>query len=287
MREDPYKVLEVRCDTSQKDSSKAKDLLERVAKQVQPVMRKHSWTVPLLSELSSKNGRLWGLNIGGGGGKTQEIKLRLRESGSRSSFLSYDFILGTMLHELVHNVHGPHNAAFYALLDKINDELDEFIAKGITGTGQGFDAPSVGRLGAGGFGGHNPSSADLRRKMIQAAEARARTGTLMPNGPRRLGGAQRGMTPQQAAADAAERRAQDDIGCACGLRSGTDFSNEKIVVIEHGQQGVGSESNETFQQEGKKTEHRESQKCKTEADAIEDVVDLTIDSDSDSVQEMA
>lgn len=37
----------------------AKHLLERVAKQVQPVMHKHSWTVPLLSELSSKNGRLW------------------------------------------------------------------------------------------------------------------------------------------------------------------------------------------------------------------------------------
>ena len=38
---------------------KAKHLLERVAKEVQPVMRKHSWTVPLLSELSAKNGRLW------------------------------------------------------------------------------------------------------------------------------------------------------------------------------------------------------------------------------------
>ncbi len=62
-----------------------------------------------------------GLNIGGGGGTTKEIKLRLRESGSSASFLSYDFILGTMLHELVHNVHGPHNATFYALLDKIND----------------------------------------------------------------------------------------------------------------------------------------------------------------------
>lgn len=46
-------------------------------------------------------------------------------------------------------------------------ELDEFIAKGITGTGEGFDAPSMGRLGAGGFGGHNPSPALLRNKMLQ------------------------------------------------------------------------------------------------------------------------
>jgi hypothetical protein len=28
-------------------------------------------------------------------------------------------VLGTMLHELCHNEHGPHNAAFYKLLDEI------------------------------------------------------------------------------------------------------------------------------------------------------------------------
>ncbi len=40
-------------------SLQAKELLERVAKQVQPVMRKHSWSVPLLSELYSRNSRVW------------------------------------------------------------------------------------------------------------------------------------------------------------------------------------------------------------------------------------
>lgn len=58
----------------------------------------------------------------------------------------------------------------HAVLRSIGtQELDDFIAKGITGTGQGFDAPSVGCLGARGFGGHNPSPADLRRKMIQVS----------------------------------------------------------------------------------------------------------------------
>ncbi|EIE22816.1 WLM-domain-containing protein [Coccomyxa subellipsoidea C-169] len=213
---DPYRVCDIRCDISQKDSSKAKELLERVAKQVQPVMRKHSWSVPLLSELYSCNSRVWGLNIGGGGGTTKEIKLRLRESGSSASFLSYDFILGTMLHELVHNVHGPHNATFYALLDKINDELDEFIAKGITGTGEGFDAPSMGRLGAGGFGGHNPSPALLRNKMLQAAEARARTGNLMQKGPHRLGGISQNLTPQQEALGSASAQSSAAAIAATG-----------------------------------------------------------------------
>ena len=100
--------------------------------------------------------------------------------------------------------------------------------KGITGTGEGFDAPSRGRLGAGGFGGHNPISSQLRSKMVQvgapatrsisvqeieahsvvrptltfgthlqAAEARASRQSIMPSGPRRLGGRQRALTPQQ------------------------------------------------------------------------------------------
>ena len=54
-------------------------------------------------------------------------------------------------------------------------ELDELIAKGITGTGEGFDAPSMGRLGAGGFGGHNPSPALLRIKMLEVISTYSNT----------------------------------------------------------------------------------------------------------------
>lgn len=62
-----------------------------------------------------------GLNINGGGGQTKEIKIRLRPHGSDSSFLPYESLVGTMLHELVHNVQGPHNAVFYKLLDEITE----------------------------------------------------------------------------------------------------------------------------------------------------------------------
>ena len=60
-----------------------------------------------------------GLNVGGGGGGTREIKLRLRNAYSKDSFLPYTNILGTMLHELCHNHIGPHNESFYGLLEEL------------------------------------------------------------------------------------------------------------------------------------------------------------------------
>ncbi len=64
----------------------------------------------------------------------------------------------------------------------------------------------------------------------------------------------------------------------------------------HGQQSTwrgrlgsiasGSGSNELFQQEDRKLEQKESQKYRVDVDAMENVVDLTMDSDGDSVQEI-
>lgn len=64
---------------------------------------------------SPANPALQGLNVGGGA----EIKLRLRRPNSDWVFYPYEQILDTMLHELCHNEHGPHNADFYRLLDEI------------------------------------------------------------------------------------------------------------------------------------------------------------------------
>ena len=61
---------------------------------------------------------LQGLNVGGGGGGTREIRIRLRRHGREVHFFDFEHVLGTMLHEMVHNHHGPHNATFYKLLDQ-------------------------------------------------------------------------------------------------------------------------------------------------------------------------
>jgi len=64
---------------------------------------------------SPANPSLLGLNIGPGA----EIKIRLRRPNCEWDFFPYEQILDTMLHELCHNEHGPHNAQFYNLLDEI------------------------------------------------------------------------------------------------------------------------------------------------------------------------
>lgn len=92
------------------------------------------------------------------------------------------------------------------------------MAKGITGTGQGFDAPGR-RLG--GFTFKRPLSSP-RQTALAAAQKRARVGSLLPSGPQRLGGNSDIMTalsPIQAAAMAAERRMYDDLWCGSGYNT--------------------------------------------------------------------
>ncbi|XP_044496070.1 DNA-dependent metalloprotease WSS1-like [Mangifera indica] len=186
----------------------ARKILEKVAKQVQPIMGKRKWKVKILSEFCPSNPSLLGLNIGGGA----EVKLRLRRPDRDWDFFPCEQILDTMLHELCHNEYGPHNADFYRLLDEIRKECDELMAKGITGTGKGFDLPGR-RLG--GYS-HQPPLSSLRQSALAAAENRARRGALLPSGPNRLGGDSNikdALSPIQAAAMAAERRLHDDSWC--------------------------------------------------------------------------
>ena len=120
--------------------------------------------------------RVQGLNVNGRRGTTTEIRLRLRPQRAPDSFLPFENVLGTMLHEITHNVQGPHDATFYKILDEVTKDCEDFMAKGISGTGIGFDGPSQGRLGAHGFiPMHNPLD-------IKAAQLRCATfSVLLPS----------------------------------------------------------------------------------------------------------
>ncbi|KAF2305600.1 hypothetical protein GH714_006961 [Hevea brasiliensis] len=127
---------------------------------------------------SPNNPALLGLNVGGGA----HVKLRLRRPNRDWDFIPFD------------------------------QECEELLSRGITGTGEGFDLPGR-RLG--GFS-RQPSLSSLRKTALEAAEKRAKLGSMVPSGPKRLGGDSTimvALSPIQAAAMAAERRLQDEIWC--------------------------------------------------------------------------
>lgn len=214
---DPFKVQNISV-LKKPNAKEALELLESIANQVQPILRRRKWKVPQLSEFFPRSNNLLGLNIGGGGGNTQEIKIRLRRPHDECSFYDHHHVMGTMLHEMAHNIHSPHNDEFFKLWDELWEEVEDLMDKGISGSGVGFDAPPVGRLGGRGpVPVHNPDPRKLRDVAVKAARERAKKQALMPRGAQRLGGAAAsGLTPAQAAARAAERRAQSDRCCPSG-----------------------------------------------------------------------
>ncbi|KAJ8774384.1 hypothetical protein K2173_011633 [Erythroxylum novogranatense] len=227
---DLNKVWEIRALKRKPGEEDAKKFLEKIAKQVQPIMRKRKWRVKILSEMCPKNPALLGLNVGHG----LHVKLRLRRPNRDWDFYPFDQVLDTMLHELCHNVHGPHNANFYKLWDELRQECEDLISKGISGTEEGFDLPGR-RLG--GFSCQPPLSS-LHRTTAAAAQKRAKLRSILPSGPKRLGGdstIMEALSPIQAAAMAAERRLKDDIWCGSHSaeayvdgENGFDISEESI-----------------------------------------------------------
>ena len=100
--------------------------------------------------------------------------------------------------QLTHNVHGPHDAAFYKFLSGLEDEYEALRCAGYAG--EGFHAPGR-RLGAN--VSHNLPLHIARAKAAEAAEKRRQVSVVMRGGVR-LGGVPRRTTnksPRELAAE--------------------------------------------------------------------------------------
>jgi hypothetical protein len=87
-------------------------------------MRKHHWTVPLLTEMNpaehtTHESRTLGLNRNGG----EVIELRLR-TDAYDGYRDYKTIRKTLCHELAHNVWGEHDRNFWDLCKAIEKEVE-------------------------------------------------------------------------------------------------------------------------------------------------------------------
>ncbi|CCM03643.1 uncharacterized protein FIBRA_05787 [Fibroporia radiculosa] len=213
-------------------ADQALPLLQRIASLVKPIMRKHGWVLPVLAEFFPDSPNLVGLNINGG----QKILLRLRPAHSPDTFYEEESIIHTMLHELTHNVHGPHDDKFYKFLSGLEEEYDALKRSGYAG--EGFFSTGH-RLGT--KVSHNLPPHLARQKALEAAEKRRQTNQLMSGGGR-LGGlgsrTRNNKSPRELAADAAERRAHDEKACASGsaaereaAKAAQDSVEDKVIDL--------------------------------------------------------
>lgn len=177
--------------------------LKRIASLVKPLMRARGWRVRSLSEMYPDQANLLGLNVN----KGEQILLRLRQPFDRTQFLPFEKMVDTMLHELSHIIHGPHDHKFNALWDQLRDELDGLMMKGYTG--EGFLGKGQ-RLG----GRDVPYHEALRLARAEAERRRPLPGF----GGHKLGGTtapRPGQPMRSAILDSIERRRNtSELGCA-------------------------------------------------------------------------
>ncbi|KAF8973488.1 WLM domain-containing protein [Flammula alnicola] len=189
-------------------ADKALHILQRIASLVKPIMRKRSWVLPVLAEFFPDNPNLLGLNVNMG----QKILVRLRPPFSPDTFLPEEDVVQTMLHELTHNVHGPHDDKFYKYLSGLQEEFDALQRSGYAGEGFFSEGKRLGTSVS-----HNVPPHMARLKALEAAEKRVQTSRVLGRGGR-VGGLARnaGLTPRELAARAAEQRIRDEKSCASG-----------------------------------------------------------------------
>ncbi|KAJ3890434.1 WLM domain-containing protein [Lentinula edodes] len=217
-----------------KSADKALEMLRRVASLVKPIMRKHSWVLPVLAEFFPDNPNLLGedcafhvcqaefmqtgRNLGGSLAKPDvnmghQILVRLRPPHSPDSFLPEEDVVQTMLHELTHNVHGPHDEKFYKFLAELQEEYDALQRSGYAG--EGFFSKGN-RLGTN--ISHNIPPHLARAQAVAAAEKRRNLSQTLGGGGRRLGGGteDRALSLRERTKRAAERRLLDEKSCGQG-----------------------------------------------------------------------
>ncbi|KAI6371361.1 hypothetical protein MCOR25_003969 [Pyricularia grisea] len=174
--------------------------LKRLASMVKPIMRARGWRVRQLAEFYPDQQNLLGLNVN----RTHKILVRLRYPGDVNQFLPFEEVTDTLLHELAHIVHGPHDTKFHALWDQLRDEHEGLLRSGYTGDG----FLSVGHK----LGGRRIPMDEARRIARVAAERRrAERGDL----GRVLGGRapRPGENIREVIANAAGRRQASLQGC--------------------------------------------------------------------------
>ncbi|GAB0498405.1 hypothetical protein MMPV_009749 [Pyropia vietnamensis] len=161
---------------------------------------------------------LLGINVNRGAA----IRVRLRSPTAPSTFLDYDAVLSTLLHELAHIAVGPHDVRFYTVLGELKAAVEAARIRSAGMASVGVYLPTEGRPA------EAAAAAAAKARAAAAASGRGGAGVHLGGRPRRVGAARSGGTgglfrlclPAEMAAAAALRRAADDLTCGTGGEAG-------------------------------------------------------------------
>ena len=205
-------------------SNEARDILLKIASDpgIKGVIEKHKFKVGILTELHPIETKveLRGLNKNMG----QEILLKLRNRSGPNDidlFLPYTDIRDTMLHELTHNVHGPHDDKFYTLFRQLVKEQ------------KSLDWSTGGRR-VGGSDVYQPPPTDYSSNQTYSGGARVLGGDMEKYNEI----TKAGYTPSQVAYIAAtlrltEQEKKCEDGCGSSAVMETDLNdNKKSEIIQ-------------------------------------------------------
>mmetsp|Transcript_13702 Transcript_13702/g.18272 ORF Transcript_13702/g.18272 Transcript_13702/m.18272 type:complete len:382 (-) Transcript_13702:106-1251(-) len=193
------------------NSDAARKLLLDIKQEVDLVLKARGLGVNRLIEMCCCDRRNLGTNLGVGGwckamrrGKRADtIALRLREPKTHK-FHSRDHLLKIMWHEMSHITHGNHSAVFYALMEEIGRHYELIISRGRRIIDMdGFPIGGGQSLG----GTRAGSSALAKQRALEAASKRQKWNNQ--TGVHSLGGQRLALPPREAAARAAQLRADD------------------------------------------------------------------------------
>ncbi|AJV32178.1 Wss1p [Saccharomyces cerevisiae FostersB] len=190
---------------SKPNKEDALNLIKEIAHKVSYLMKENHFKVTNLVEFYPRDQRLLGMNVNHG----SKIMLRLRCSTDEFQFLPMECIMGTMLHELTHNLFGPHDKKFYNKLDELIGRQWVIEQRGLYDTFLGNGQRLGGR-------------ANLRSNRYPMTGISTNTGIVRKRGkgvklgslnPEGISSIDRGNSPRELAAFAAERRYRDDRWC--------------------------------------------------------------------------
>ncbi|RNF13554.1 uncharacterized protein Tco025E_06143 [Trypanosoma conorhini] len=151
----------------------AREYMQLLLMRAHPILLAHKWKIKHLKEFYPRSARLLGLNVN----KGDEVCVRFRAPGAKTTFLPFSEVLCTLLHEIAHCQYSRHDKYFWGLYAQLVVECERLELGMASGknertAGRTFRFTGVHRLGGSGPSPRPACPSSLRQLLAEAAQRR-------------------------------------------------------------------------------------------------------------------